>query len=375
MAARWEKLAAGGRRLLLRLRSGACAGRRRRSSPASAPRGQPPWRVLFFGTDDFALETLKRLNECRKKSKELIETLEIVTLPSALPKGLPVKNYAIQSQLPYYEWPDITPSSQFDVGVVVSFGRLLSEELIMKFPYGVLNVHPSCLPRWRGPAPIIHTVLHGDTETGVTIIQIRPKRFDVGPIVMQEKIPVPSCCTTEELAGILCKQGAEMLISVLKNLPQCLENKRAQPEDGVTFASKLSSVSSCIKWEEQTPAQIMQLERAVGALTLWMGTVVKLLDFVEVHDIRNFAVHQVEPGTIRYHKQTKTLLVCCKDGWVGVRTVILKKKLSAADFYNGYLHPWFQQTAQAPLECCQFHTLRLTPKAKKRSKEPEGVRG
>ncbi|XP_030045625.1 methionyl-tRNA formyltransferase, mitochondrial isoform X2 [Microcaecilia unicolor] len=342
-----------------------------------APRDKPPWRILFFGTDDFALESLRMLNECRRKSNELIEALEVVTLPSALPKGLPVRNYAIQSQLPLYEWPAVAPSTWFDVGVVVSFGRLLSEELILKFPYGVLNVHPSYLPRWRGPAPIIHTVLHGDTVTGVTIIQIRPKRFDVGPIIMQEEFPVPSRCTAKELEGILCKKGAEMVISVLKNLPRCLENKREQSKDGVTFAPKLSPVISCVRWEEQTPTQIMQLERAIGASlplqTLWMGTVVKLLDFVDVPDIPNLAVHQVTPGAVRYHRQTKTLLVCCKDGWVGVRTVVLKKKLSAADFYNGYLHPWFQQTAQAPLETCRFHTLRLAPKVKKSSKKQEGV--
>ncbi|XP_029452695.1 methionyl-tRNA formyltransferase, mitochondrial [Rhinatrema bivittatum] len=330
------------------------------------------------GTRAGALRQREAERQSIRKDKELVETLEVVTLPSLLPKGLPVRNYAVEQRLSFYEWPDIASDGQFDVGVVASFGRLLSEELILKFPYGVLNVHPSYLPRWRGPAPIIHTVLQGDTETGVTVMQIRPKRFDVGPIVMQEKVPVPPHCTAKELEGILCKRGAEMLISILKNLPQCLENKREQPKDGITFAPKLNSAISCIQWEEQTPEQIIQLERAVGASfplqTLWMGSVVKLLDFVEDPDILSSAVHQKVPGSIRYHRQTKTLLVCCKDGWVGIRTLILKKKLSAADFYNGYLHRWFQQSMQAQLEDYRFHTLRLAPKAKKRSKDPEFVR-
>lgn len=103
--------------------------------------------------------------------------LEVVTLPSRLPGDLPVRSCARELQLPVHEWPHTGPVGQFDVGVVASFGRLLSEDLILQFPYGVLNVHPSCLPRWRGPAPIVHTVLHGDKVTGVTIMEIRPKRY------------------------------------------------------------------------------------------------------------------------------------------------------------------------------------------------------
>ncbi|XP_069481200.1 methionyl-tRNA formyltransferase, mitochondrial isoform X3 [Ambystoma mexicanum] len=256
----------------------------------AAPRLRPPWRVLFFGTDRFALETLKSLDEARGENKDLlIENLEVVTLPSLLPKGLPVKNYAVQYGLQTHEWPNVGLCNQFDVGVVASFGRLLPEELILQFPYGILNVHPSYLPRWRGPAPIIHTILNGDQETGVTIMQIRPKRFDVGPILRQEKVAVPSQCTAKELESLLSKVGAEMLISVLKSLPKTLENKQEQPKEGATFAPKLTAAVGCIKWEEQTPVHILRLERALRTViplqTVYMGSTVKLLDFVEAPNV------------------------------------------------------------------------------------------
>ncbi|XP_014390931.1 PREDICTED: methionyl-tRNA formyltransferase, mitochondrial isoform X1 [Myotis brandtii] len=254
-------------------------------------------------------------NNWDNKEEELIEKLEVVTVPSPSPKGLPVKQYAVQSQLPVYEWPDVG-SGEYDVGVVASFGRLLSEALILKFPYGILNVHPSCLPRWRGPAPIIHTVLHGDTITGVTIMQIRPKRFDVGPILKQETIPVPPKSTAKELEVVLSRLGANMLISVLKNLPESLNNGRQQPTEGVTHAPKISARTSCIKWEEQTSEEIFRLHRAIGNI----------------------------------------------DGWIGVRSVMLKKTLTAADFYNGYLHPWHQKNSQAHPSQCRFQTLRLPTK-------------
>nr|XP_060611600.1 methionyl-tRNA formyltransferase, mitochondrial [Anolis sagrei ordinatus] len=332
-------------------------------------RGGPPWRVLFFGTDAFAGQALRALWRAREPTPcQLVDHLEVVTLPSKMPKGLPVENTAEQLQLPIHLWPDIGPCEHFDVGVVASFGRLLSEELILKFPYGVLNVHPSYLPRWRGPAPIIHTVLHGDQTTGATIMQIRPKRFDVGPIIKQESIAVPAHCSAKELESILSSLGAKLLIAVLQNLPESLQNMREQPKEGVTFAPKLTAAMSCIRWEEQTAEQILRMHRALGSMmplqTLWMGTAVKLLDLLEVETLpdiqdRITAEKGAIPGSVFYHKQSETLVINCKEGWVGAKGVVLKKKLTAADFYNGYLHPWFQQNAKMPPERCRFQTLKL----------------
>uniref|UniRef100_A0A4W2D5A3 Methionyl-tRNA formyltransferase, mitochondrial n=1 Tax=Bos indicus x Bos taurus TaxID=30522 RepID=A0A4W2D5A3_BOBOX len=339
-------------------------------------REKPPWRVLFFGNDQFARETLRALHAAREnKEEELIEKLEVVTVPSPSPKGLPVKQYAVQSQLPVYEWPDVG-SGEYDVGVVASFGRLLSEAFILKFPYGILNVHPSCLPRWRGPAPIIHTILHGDTIAGVTIMQIKPRRFDVGPILKQETVPVPPKSTSKELEAVLSRLGANMLISVLKNLPESLNNGRQQPAEGVTHAPKISAATSCIKWEEQTSEQIFRLYRAVGNIiplqTLWMDNTIKLLDLVEVDNSilsdSKLTGQAVIPGSVIYHKQSQILLVCCKDDWIGVRSVMLKKTLTATDFYNGYLHPWYQKNSQAQPSQCRFQTLRLPPKKKQKKK-------
>uniref|UniRef100_A0A8C8SRX9 Methionyl-tRNA formyltransferase, mitochondrial n=1 Tax=Pelusios castaneus TaxID=367368 RepID=A0A8C8SRX9_9SAUR len=360
----------GGRLFLAWRRGAAAAAAARGLAELGAPREKPPWRVLFFGTGEFAVVSLRALQAARELREEpLLDRLEVVTLPSLLRRGLSVKNCAQQFQLPIHEWPDTGPRGQFDVGVVASFGRLLSEDLILQFPYGVLNVHPSYLPRWRGPAPIIHTVLHGDTVTGVTIIQIKPKRFDVGPIIKQEKFAVPSQCTTKELEVMLSKLGASMLISVLENLPESLKHKREQPNEGVTFAPKITGATSCIKWEEQTAEQILRLQRAIGARiplqTRWMGNTVKLLNFVEVQNILGIAdkfldEHRIVPGSVVYNESSRTLVVRCKEGWVGVKTLFLKKQLTATDFYNGYLHPWFQKNSKMLHGDCRFQTLNLT---------------
>ncbi|KAI1235239.1 hypothetical protein IHE44_0002879 [Lamprotornis superbus] len=201
--------------------------------------------------------------------------------------------------------------------------------------------------------------------TGVTIMEIRPKRFDVGPIIKQEEVAVPPRCTAQDLERMLAKMGANMLLAVLKNLPESLKNKKEQPKEGVTFAPKISIARSCIKWEEQTAAQIIQLHRAIGSMTLWKGTTVKLLDFVEVDNIPGFSDQilndcEAVPGSVLFHKMSQTLIARCKDGWVGIKTVVLKKKLTAVDFYNGYMHSWFQQNPRTVHQECRFQTLKLS---------------
>ncbi|XP_048338167.1 methionyl-tRNA formyltransferase, mitochondrial isoform X1 [Sphaerodactylus townsendi] len=308
-------------RLLRAWRGGWSCGRGRATVAGEAQRREkPPWRVLFFGTDGFAAEILRALRVARDLGPDpLVDRLEVVTLQSPPLKGHAVKKYAEQFLLPVYLWPETGPCENFDVGVVASFGRLLSKDLILKFPYGVLNVHPSCLPRWRGPAPIVHTVLHGDPVTGVTIMQIRPKRFDVGPIIRQETFAVPARCSAKELESLLSKLGADMLVAVLQNLPECLRNKKEQLKEGVTLAPKVTVSMSYVQWEEQTSEQVLQMHRALGAMmplqTLWMGTVVKLLDLVDVDTglpDRLAAEHGATPGSVVYHKRLQTLMVCCK---------------------------------------------------------------
>ncbi|KAG9341320.1 hypothetical protein JZ751_019424 [Albula glossodonta] len=320
-------------------------------------RKEPPWRVLFFGTDEFAVQSLRSLTASRHDcSDKIVESLEVVTLG----KDLPVRRFANDNKLVVHDWPQVSPHGRFDVGVVVSFGCLLRESLIRQFPYGILNVHPSLLPRWRGPAPVFHTVLHGDTTTGVTIMQIRPKRFDVGPILNQEIYQVPEQSTADQLGANLSAMGARLLIDTLKNLPERIANGREQSKEGVTMAPKISTDMSWVVWEEQTCDHISCLFRAIGSRiplrTFWMGDVIKLLDFVGKVNVSESEGKDAVPGSIRYQKESNTVLVRCKDGWVGFRALLLRKRLSAADFYNGYLHPYFVKTSTLQHQHCLFQS-------------------
>ncbi|XP_041840702.1 methionyl-tRNA formyltransferase, mitochondrial isoform X2 [Melanotaenia boesemani] len=268
-----------------------------------------PWRLLFFGTDQFAVESLKLLTSSRNSGEGIVETLEVVTLPH----DVPVKRFAEQNKLTLHSWPLNSIYGQFDVGVVVSFGCLLHQRLISKFPYGILNVHPSLLPRWRGPAPVFHTIIHGDTMTGVSIMQILPHKFDIGPILNEELHPVPEGCTADELGAALAAKGARLLIDTLRKLPEKMANKREQAVTGETFAPKIGPGMSWIVWEEQTCEQIARLYRAIGSRiplrTVWRTKTIKLLDFVgkcHISDQRKKPL----PGSVSYLKEADVLAVC-----------------------------------------------------------------
>ncbi|KAG8033998.1 hypothetical protein G9C98_008479 [Cotesia typhae] len=155
-----------------------------------------PWNVLFFGTDDFALESLRKL-ESSYRSKKLISSLEIVCSYKGDENG--IIKFSKEHKIKLHSWPVNFSLSNFDIGVVVSFGHLIPPWIINEFPLGMINVHASLLPRWRGAAPIIYSLMNGDAQTGVTIMKIMPKKFDVGDILAQKIVDIHPNETQPEL--------------------------------------------------------------------------------------------------------------------------------------------------------------------------------
>ena len=209
-------------------------------------------KYVFFGTPDVASETLERLLAAG------LRPAAVVTNPDA-PRGRghvsmpsPVRELAESVGLPVLipEKLDQDTIEQVgavgaDLAIVVAYGKILPEELIASFPLGVLNVHYSLLPRWRGASPMESALLHGDAVTGVTI-QRMVKRLDAGDIISVESMEVFPEDTALTLRPRLIELGADLLV---RTLPRYMSGEIfpvSQDETKVTYAPKYSKEDGLI---------------------------------------------------------------------------------------------------------------------------------
>ena len=203
-------------------------------------------KLVFFGTEDFSLPSLKALVEHgfsvvavvtkpdtrRGRSKQLVAPV--------------VKSYAEGVNIPVYQplklsdIHDELVSLNADAGVLVSYGKLLPQRTLDVFdPIGVINVHPSLLPKYRGPAPIEAAIVNGDEITGISIMKLTAG-MDEGPVFAQMTVPLDGTETRPTLTASLANTGAAFLA---ETLPDILENKvEAVPQqnDDVSYTSLLS---------------------------------------------------------------------------------------------------------------------------------------
>ncbi|XP_033725111.1 methionyl-tRNA formyltransferase, mitochondrial-like [Pecten maximus] len=281
---------------------------------------------------------------------KVVDSLEVVC-PVAV---TPVKNYSKEVGLNIHEWPVKIDKGTFDVGVLSSFGKMIPARIINAFPYGIINIHPSLLPRWRGAAPIPHTILSGDTNAGVTIMELRAKHFDTGPILLQKSIPVPEGSTSFQLYDLLAVQGVKLMLAALCDLPTLGRLEMEQPSSGITYAPKITAGMEFVDWENSTVCDIDRQYRAIHEImplrSKYRGQNVKLYDMSPIKAIPDEVIEplvqrlynvssssMIRPGRTYFLKHQHCLLIKCKDGWVGFHRIGMKKVLSAQSFYSGFL--------------------------------------
>jgi methionyl-tRNA formyltransferase len=149
--------------------------------------------------------------------------------------------------------------------VVAAYGLILPKGILGAPPYGCLNIHASLLPRWRGAAPIQRAILAGDSETGITIMQM-DEGLDTGPMLMQARRAIGPTTTAQDLHDSLAGLGAETIVVALEKLQPGLLKAQPQP-DGATHAPKLTREEGRLDWKKPAAA----LERQVRAFTPWPG--------------------------------------------------------------------------------------------------------
>ena len=231
---------------------------------------QTPLRVVFAGTPSFAAGHLTELLASRH---EIVAVYTQPDRPAGRGKQLtasPVKAVAQEHAIPIFQPASLRSPEQVaalqalepDVMVVVAYGLLLPKTILDVPAFGCINVHASLLPRWRGAAPIHRAIEAGDPETGVTIMRM-DEGLDTGAMLKIATTGITNSHTTGTLTKELETLGAKTLISTLDSLPQYLENAVDQPNDGVTYAHKISKADAIIDWS-QSSASIAQKIRALN---------------------------------------------------------------------------------------------------------------
>jgi methionyl-tRNA formyltransferase len=229
-------------------------------------------RVAFAGTPEFAVPALRALAD---SSHTLVGVLTQPDRPAGRGRELkqsPVKQVALELGLPLAQPAQLRSLEEraallqwsSDVLIVVAYGLLLPPAALRIPRLGCLNIHASLLPRWRGAAPIQRAILAGDTETGVTIMQL-DAGLDTGPTLAQRRVTIAAGIAAAQLQAQLARQGAELLLETLDALEAGRVRAEPQPAQGATYARKIDKREARINWTASAAA----IERQVRAFNPW----------------------------------------------------------------------------------------------------------
>jgi methionyl-tRNA formyltransferase len=243
-------------------------------------------KIIFAGTPDFAASALQALIDA---DHEIALVLTQPDRPSGRGMKLTasaVKEVAVANQIPVYQPEKLRTAEQqaplqgigADVMVVAAYGIILPQAVLDLPRLGCLNIHASLLPRWRGAAPIQRAILAGDTETGITIMQM-DAGLDTGDMLSIHRTAIESTDSASSLHDKLAAQGAQAIVAALADLPQLQAHRQIQPEQGVTYAEKLKKEEAQIDWQ-QDAGQLDRMIRAFNpfpsAQTSWQGVAIKI---------------------------------------------------------------------------------------------------
>ena len=312
-----------------------------------------PLRVAFFGTPMFALATLERLTASAH------HTVLVVTQPDR-PRGRghhvvssPVKVFAGERGIPVLQperlrepaFLETLAGYDLDLAVVAAYGRILPAALLTVPRLGMINVHASLLPRWRGAAPVHRAVIAGDKETGVTIMRVVPA-LDAGPMLARVRVDIGPHETSAVLESRLAALGADLLVATADQLAAGPIPESPQPEEGVTYAKRLERSESRVDWNQPASDihnRIRGLQPWPVATVMLRGRRLRLLGSVPEELGHRVSLEMTKkpgvltPGTV-VSVDEDGFVVACRPGAVRIVRVQLEGRAPAAvrEFLHGH---------------------------------------
>lgn len=301
-------------------------------------------RIVFWGTPDFAVESLKAL----LKSKH--QVVAVITQPDK-PKGrgqkvlpTPVKEEALKHGVVVYQPEKLKDNQEIrqilrdlnpDISVVVAYGKIIPEDIIQIPRFKTINIHASLLPEYRGAAPIQRTIMDGKNITGVCIMEI-VKELDAGDVYSCRQVEIKEDDDIITLHDKLAKEGAELLLEVLEDIEKGIAKKTPQDHTKATYAKPIIKEEGRIDWNKPARCifnQIRALKVWPKAYTYFRGEQIKILDSQVVE-----CDSQAKPGTLIKSDDKTGIIVKTGDKCLLIKVLQFPggKPITSQDAVRGY---------------------------------------
>lgn len=296
-------------------------------------------RIIYLGTPDFSIKPLENLLQKH-------EILAVVTQPDreagrgkkVMPT--PVKVFAQNNNIEVLQYENINKEGYEylsylnpDIMVTAAYGQILSEKILSIPKYGIINIHASLLPKYRGAAPIQWAIINGEKQTGVTIMQTA-KGMDTGDILLQKCIDIAADDTTQTLTDKLSNLGAEAVVEALSLIEKGEIKSVSQDDSIATYAPRLKKEDGKINFDlpaHKVNNHIRGVIPFPTAYTTKWGEIFKIWE-AEVLE----KSYPVKPGTII--NTDKTIIVACGEGSLKIKRIQLLggKIMSAEEYLRGH---------------------------------------
>lgn len=297
-------------------------------------------KVVFMGTPDFAVGALRKI----AAKHDVIAVITQKDKPGNRNKltAPPVKTLAIELGIPVYQYDRISREGvddlrelNPDIAVTAAFGQILSREILSIPKYGVVNIHASLLPKYRGSSPIQWAVINGDEYSGVTIMQTAYE-VDSGDIIKQYPLKIGDKETAGELFDRLASLGADAIIEVLDDIDSGKAINIKQDDSQATFCKMLTKQDGKINFDKS----FREIDCHVRGMTPWPsafceidGTKLKVYDTEYIyHD------SETQSGSVLFADTRSGLVIKCADGAVRLKEIQADggKRMKDVDYLRGH---------------------------------------
>lgn len=298
-------------------------------------------KIIFMGTPLFAVPSLHKLIENKEEILAVVTKKDMAAGRGYKLKSSPIKEVANKANLLLLQ-PEKIKNKEFikkikninpELIIVVAFS-ILPKEILSIPKFGVVNVHPSLLPKYRGPAPINWAIINGEKETGVTTIFLNEK-IDAGEIILQQKVKIEHNDTYSTLYKKLSEYGANLLFETIKLIKENKVKTFLQNEIDVSFAPAIIKSQCFIDWSKSAN-EIYNFVRGLNphTFTFWNKKKLKILE-VEIYS-KEFSNKKI--GEVISIEKNKGIIINTGTGQILIKELQLEnhKKMVAKEFLNGY---------------------------------------